>query len=165
MGFENSINDIIKNYGSSLWLGFVSLVVTTFILTVAKNFVADLVLYFKAKMSDIGYGQRIYYKDQIYIVQNIHFKYIVIYDDKKIIRIPIKTYMEGTIEFPQPRYDDFDENKYHQKPWDGKTDRRNQEKVDNHSLLKKAEDVRKEKEMFEKNKSMSLEDILFVEDN
>lgn len=158
MGFENSINDIIKNYGSSLWLGFVSLVITTFILTVAKNFVADLVLYFKAKMSDIGYGQRIYYKDQIYIVQSIHFKYIVIYDDKKIIRIPIKTYMEGTIEFPQPRYDDFDENKYHQKPWDGKTERREnrqqrekRKEVRDESLLKKAEDIRKSKEMFEVN--------------
>jgi hypothetical protein len=106
-------------------------------------------------MSDIGYGQRIYYKDNIYIVQSIHFKYIVVYDDKKIVRIPIKSYMEGVIEFPQPRYDDFDEKKYHEKPWDGNDRRR--------GLLKKAEQMREKN--FKLNRDMMLEEFELGEED
>lgn len=124
MPIEQTIQTIIEEYGTTLWMGFITLVVTGFILTTLKSFVEDLVYYVRARMSDIGYSQRIYYNNEIYLVRSIHFKYIVIYDDKKVIRIPIKLYMNGPIVFPQPRYDDFDEKKYHEPPWDGATERR-----------------------------------------
>lgn len=125
MPVEQTIQTIIEEYGSTLWVGFVTLVVTGFALTTIKGFVEDFVYYLRARLSDIGYSQRIYYNNEIYLVRSIHFKYIVIYDDKKVIRIPIKLYMNGPIVFPQPRYDDFNEKKYHEPPWDGATERRN----------------------------------------
>jgi hypothetical protein len=121
---EEVISDIIEQYGPQIWLTFVTFVVTGFVLTIMKDLVADIVYYFRARMSDIGYGQRIYWRGEIYVVQGITFKHILIKDDKKVIRIPIKSYMNGPIEFPLHRYDDFDEEKYHQPPWDGKTERR-----------------------------------------
>lgn len=130
MTTEQVISTIIEEYGRQLWLSFVTLVITGFILTVFKDFVSDAVYYYRAKMSDIGFGQRIYWRGDIYIVEKIHFKYITIKDDKKIIRIPIKLYLNGPIEFPLHRYDDFDEKKYHQPPWDGKTERRKRDVID-----------------------------------
>lgn len=124
MNPDQIVAEIIQEYGTQLWLSFVTLVVTGFILTVMRNFVSDVIYYFRARMSDIGYGQRIYWRDEIYIVQKIHFKFITIKDDKKLIRIPIKTYLDGNIEFPLHRYDDFNEKKYHEGPWDGVTERR-----------------------------------------
>jgi hypothetical protein len=124
MPLDQTIQAIIEEYGTTLWLGFVTLVVTGFVLATLKGFVEDLIYYVRARMSDIGYSQRIYYNNEIYLVRSIHFKYIIIYDDKKVIRIPTKSYLNGPIVFPQPRYDDFNEKKYHEPPWDGKRERR-----------------------------------------
>lgn len=124
MPIEYTIQTIIEDFGSTLWMGFIVLVITGFILSSIRNLIDDLIYYIKARFSDIGYGQRIYYQNNIYIVKSVHFKYLIIYDDKKTIRIPLKLYMNGPIVFPQPRHDDFDEEKYHEPPWDGKTDRR-----------------------------------------
>jgi hypothetical protein len=124
MPIEQTIQTIIEEFGSAIWLGFITLVVTGFALSSIKGFIEDLVFYAKARFSDIGFGQRIYYSDNIYMVKEVLFRYLIIYDDKRIIRIPLKQYMSGPIIFPQPRYDDFDERKYHEGPWDGKTERR-----------------------------------------
>lgn len=124
---EELLAEIINTYGQQLWLAFVTLVITGFILTMIKSFIADLVNYFRARMSDIGFGQRIYYGNQIYIVDKVEFRHILAHDDKKIIYIPIGTYLSGTIEYPINRHDDFDETKYHGKPWDGVKDRRKEE--------------------------------------
>lgn len=127
---EQLIKEMVNVYGSALWLGFVTMIITAFALLTIKNLVSDLVYYMRARASDIGFGQRIYHDNQIYIVRTIKFKYIIIYDDKKIIRIPIKNYMDGTIVFPVPRYDDFDEKKYHEGPWDRRTERRQRNALD-----------------------------------
>lgn len=124
MPLEQTIEMIIREFGSTLWIGFITLVITGFVLSSIRSFIDDLIYYFKARFSDIGYGQRVYYQGEIYLVKEVRFKYIVIYDDKKTIRIPTKSYMSGPIAFPQPRYDDFDEEKYHEPPWDGATERR-----------------------------------------
>lgn len=124
MPIEQTIQTIIKEFGSTIWLGFITLVITGFVLSSIKGLIEDLIFYMKARFSDIGFGQRIYYNGEIYMVKSVDFRYIMIYDDKRIIRIPIKLYMAGPIAFPQPRYDDFDERKYHEGPWDGKTERR-----------------------------------------
>lgn len=124
MSIDQTISQIINEFGTQIWLGFVTFVITGFVLTILKEFVADIVYYFRARMSDIGYGQRIYWKNEIYIVQRIHFKYITIKDDKKLIRIPIRTYISGNIEFPLHRYDDFNEEKYHAGPWRGEERRK-----------------------------------------
>lgn len=124
MPVEEIIQTIINDYSRELWLGFVTLVATGFALTLIRDFIKDLVYYVRARMSDIGYGQRIYYHGQIFIVDKIKFQHIVAHDDKKRILIPISRYMEGAIEYPNHRHDDFDENKYHERPWDGVTERR-----------------------------------------
>lgn len=121
---DQIVAEIIREYGTQLWLSFITLVVTGFVLTLMRDFVRDVVYYFRARMSDIGYGQRVYWRNEIYIVQKIHFKFISIKDDKKVVRIPIRTYIDGVVEFPLHRYDDFNEKKYHEPPWDGKTERR-----------------------------------------
>lgn len=124
MGVETVIETIINDYGSELWRAFVVLLITGFVMSLIKDLIVDTVFYFKARMSDIGFGQRIYWSGEIFIVDKISFKYIVAHDDKKHILIPTRRYMTGVIEYPKHRHDDFDETKYHQPPWDGVTDRR-----------------------------------------
>lgn len=124
MPIETVIEEIIANYWSTFWVGFVTLVATGFIMSMIRDFISDLVYYYRARMSDIGEGQRVYWHDEIYIVSNIYFKYIKIFDNKKTIRIPIKLYLNGIRAMPNHRHDDFDEEKYHQPPWDGQTERR-----------------------------------------
>jgi len=124
MDIEQITAEIINNYSAQIWISFVTLVVTGLILIVIKNFIQDIFYYIRARMSDIGFGQRILWKGEIFIVQKIHFKYISLTDDKKIVRIPISTYIEGVVEFPIHRFDDFDEKKYFQAVWDGHTERR-----------------------------------------
>lgn len=124
MSIEEVIAAIINEYGTRLWLGFITLVVTGFVLTILKNFVQDLVNYYRARMSDVGFGQRIYWGGQIFIVDCIKFKHIVAHDDKRKILIPIGKFLDGVKEYPLHRHDDFDENKYHERPWDGITERR-----------------------------------------
>lgn len=126
---EDTIGTIIEQFGAELWLGFITLVITGFIMIIIKNFIKDLVYFFRAKMSDIGYGQRIYYGNEIFVVDEIRFKHIIAHDDKKKIHIPIKKYVEGTIEYPNTRFDDFDEEKYHQPKWNGNTERRQEDKL------------------------------------
>lgn len=127
---DQIVTEIIEQYGPQLWLSFVTLVVTGFVLILIRNFIQDVVYYFKARMSDIGFGQRVLWKGEIYVVQKIHFKFITLRDDQKIVRIPISTYIEGIVEFPLHRYDDFDEKRYYQPPWDGHSERRRDNRID-----------------------------------
>jgi hypothetical protein len=127
---EEIIAAIIKDYGGQIWLGFVTLVITGFVMLLLKQFIENLVNYFRARMSDIGFGQRIYWEGQIYVVDRTTFKHIVVKDDCKVVHIPIDKYLEGAREYPLNRFDDFDERKYHQKPWDGRTERRTTKEVD-----------------------------------
>lgn len=124
MEFEQTLVLMIEEYGSQLWLGFVTLLLTGFLMLLVKNFIQELAYYFRARMSDIGFGQRIYWRGEIFVVDEIKFKHIIAHDDKKTIHIPINIYITGVVEYPNHRFDDFDEKKYHQKPWDGKTERR-----------------------------------------
>lgn len=128
MPLEQTVTTIIEEYWQQIWLGFVTLVVTGFIMIMVKNFISDLVNYYRARMSDVGYGQRIYWRGQIFIVDGIKFKHIVAHDDKKKILIPINTFISGVKEYPHHRYDDFDEHKYHEGQWDGVTERRRNKK-------------------------------------
>ena len=121
---EDIIANIINEYGQQLLSAFVVLVVTGFILSLIRAFISNLVHYFEARIGDIGTGQRIYIKDQIYVVDRITFKHIIARDDRKIIHVPINVYLNGIREYPINRFDDFDEEKYHEKPWDGSTERR-----------------------------------------
>lgn len=124
MEVEQIIATIIQEYGIQLWIGFITLIITGFVMLLVKQFITNLANYFRARMSDIGYGQRIYWDNQIYLVERINFRHIVAKDDKRIIHIPIDIYMNHVRQYPLHRYDDFDEEKYHQRPWDGKTERR-----------------------------------------
>jgi len=121
---EELITTILNNYGQQLWFGFITLFVTGFIMILIRQLIANTANYFRARMSDIGFGQRIYWDNQIYMVEKITFRHIVARDDKRIVLIPIDIYMGGVKYYPLHRFDDFDEEKYHQKPWDGLKDRR-----------------------------------------
>lgn len=98
-----TVEQILSEYGTSLWATFVSFVITGFILLLLKELVADVVYYYKARMSDIGFGQQIYFQGVLYTVKEITFRHIVIYDEEKIIRVPIKTYLSGPVAFPNRR--------------------------------------------------------------
>ncbi len=99
---EETINLIISQYAQSLWIGFISLFITGFILITVKDFIMDVFYFEAAKASDIGFGQNIYWKSELFTVREIKFKYLVIYNKERIIRIPLKKYLEGTKEFPNP---------------------------------------------------------------
>jgi len=128
MEVDQIVAVIIQEYGAQLWIGFVTLVVTGFVMLLIKQFISNLANYFRAKMSDIGYGQRIYWNNQIYLVEEITFRYIVAKDDMRIIHIPIDTYLSGVKQYPLHRHDDFNEEKYHEKPWDGRIERRGEKR-------------------------------------
>jgi hypothetical protein len=121
---EELIATIVSEYGAQIWFAFITFVITGFVLTLMKNLVQDLVYYYRARMSDIGRGQRIYFRGEIFQIDKITYRYIEAHDDRRFVLIPIKDYMEGVREYPIGRHDDFDEDKYHQKPWDGQTERR-----------------------------------------
>ena len=124
MAPEELIATIFAEYGQQIWLTFVTFVATGFIMIMLKNLILDLNNYFRARMSDIGRGQRIYFQKEIFVIDKIRFRHIEAHDDQKEILIPINKYMADVRIYPKNRYDDFDEKKYFQKPWDGKTDRR-----------------------------------------
>lgn len=94
------IEQIVAEYGTAIWMAFVSFVITGFALSTLRTFVQDLVFYVRARMSDIGYGQRIYYRDKLYVVKDITFRYIVLQDNERLIRVPISRYLGGEISFP-----------------------------------------------------------------
>lgn len=119
---EGLISEILATYGPQLWLAFVSLVATGFIMTMIRNFISDLVLYYKVRMSDLGKGAMITWKNKLKMVKRISFKYIEVYDDEEVVYIPIKTWMNADRQYPKPWDGQFAEEKW--KHWDGKTDRR-----------------------------------------
>lgn len=121
---EELIRIIVVDYGQQIWLTFVTFVITGFALIMLKNFIQDLVNYLRARMSDIGRGQRIFFKKEIFVIDKINFRNIEAHDDQKEIFIPIDIYMSDVRIYPKNRFDDFDEQKYFQKAWDGKDERR-----------------------------------------
>jgi len=125
---EELIATLFSEYGQEVWLAFITFVATGFVMIMLKNFILDLVNYFRARMSDVGYGQRIYWRGEIFVVDSVKFQHIVAHDDKKKILIPISNFLGGVKEYPHHRYDDFDEKKYHHPRWDGKTERRKGER-------------------------------------
>jgi hypothetical protein len=100
---ETTIEQIINDYGLLLWKSFITLVVTSFALLSVKNLVQDLIYYFKARFSDIGYGQVIIWQDSKYVVQSIKFKHIIVTDENVLMRIPIKLFFDSPIIFPNRR--------------------------------------------------------------
>ena len=124
MEFDAIIKDIIQNYGVSLWLGFLGVFLTGIIALWIKNLISNVVNYFSTRMSDLGYGTMILWEGKLKRVVEIKFKYIKVIDDEEIKFIPIETWLKSIQSFPQPRMDQFDENKWREHPWDGRTERR-----------------------------------------
>ena len=73
MAPEELISTLLREYGNQILFTFITLVITGFILTVLRNFIQDLVNYFRARMSDIGRGQRIYLNNEILVIEKNHF--------------------------------------------------------------------------------------------
>lgn len=119
---ESLIGEIIQNYGPQLWLAFASLVATSFMMITIKNFINDLVLYFKVRMSDLGRGAMILWRGKLKMVEKITFKHIEVYDDEEVVLIPIKNWMHSDRVYPKPWDGQFNEEKW--KHWDGKKERR-----------------------------------------
>lgn len=131
MGFEETVSEIIKEYGSSLWLGFVILIVTGIAMLSIKNLISDIVNYYLTRISDLGYGAMILWNGKLKRVVEIKFKHIKVVDDEEILFIPIDAWLKSVQSFPQPRNDQFDENKWKEKPWDGRTERRSDRRKTN----------------------------------
>jgi hypothetical protein len=106
---EETIAQIIQQFGPQIWLGFVALVVTGFIMLLVKMFVSDLVNYFKVRMSDLGYGTMILWQGNLKRVVEIKFKTIKVVDDEEVMFIPIKTWLNSVQVFPQPSCEHFRE--------------------------------------------------------
>ena len=128
---EELVATIIQTYGPQLWLAFVSLIATGFIMMMLKSFIENLVLYYKVRMSDLGKGAMIVWRNKLKMVRKIHFKYIEVYDDEEVIYIPIRTWMTSDRIYPKPWDGQFSEEKW--KHWDGRTERRKNGDVGNGS--------------------------------
>jgi len=124
MELESIIKEIVANYGVSIFVGFLSLFLTGFIALWIKNLISDVFNYYTTKMSDLGYGAMILWNGKLKRVVEIKFRKIKAIDDEEIIFIPIETWLKSVQSYPQPRNDQFDERKWYEKPWDGKTERR-----------------------------------------
>lgn len=90
-----------------MWLSFVTLVVTAFVLSSIKSLVQDASYYIRARWSDIGYNQRVLWNGKLFTVGAIKFKHIELHDEKTVTRIPIKMYIDGAITFPKSRHLQF----------------------------------------------------------
>lgn len=121
---EDTIRAIIEEFGQEIWLGFVVLLITGFVMSLIKDLISDLVNYFKVRMSDIGPDVMIFWGNEVYKVREIKFKYIVVEDNQKKMRIPLSTWLNAVQTRPQTPLNAFDESQY--KPWDG-IDRRDKE--------------------------------------
>jgi hypothetical protein len=121
---EQTIATIISQFGPQIWLAFVTFVVTGFVMIMLKNFVQDLVNYFKVRMSDLGYGAMVIWQGKLKRVAEIKFKKIKLIDDEEIVFVPIVSWLNSAQVYPQPRHDQFDEKRWETKPWDGKIERR-----------------------------------------
>lgn len=106
---EELIATIITTYGSQIWLAFMGFVATGFVMLVLKNFIADLVFYYKVKLSDLGKGAMIIWGNKLKMVKKIHFKYIEVYDDEEVVYIPIKTWLSSDMIYPKPKDEQFNE--------------------------------------------------------
>lgn len=124
---EDTIRAIIEEFGATLWLGFVTFVITAFVMSIMKNFVLDLVLYFRVRTSDLGKGAMIKWSGQLKMVKSINFKEIEIFDDEEVLYIPIKSWLNSVKVYPKPRDDQFDEKQWRR--WDRITDRRQEDKL------------------------------------
>jgi hypothetical protein len=122
MPLEQVIQAIINDYWTTIWLGFVSLIITGFIMLLVKNFIADLANYFKVRTSDLGYGAMILWEGKLKRVVEIRFKEIKVIDDEEICFIPILIWIASIKTYPQPRDDQFKEDSW--KHYDGKIERR-----------------------------------------
>lgn len=119
---EQAIQQIIQQFAPQIWLGFVGFLTTGFMMLMLKNLVEDLVNYFKIRMSDLGKGAMIKWKDKLKMVKVIHFKEIEIFDDEEVVYIPIKIWIHSEKVYPKPRADQFNEAGW--KSYDGKIERR-----------------------------------------
>ena len=108
---EETIVQIIDQFGPQLWLGFVTLIITGFVMLMLKSLISDLVNYYKVRMSDLGYGVMILWKGKLKRVAEIKFKMIKVVDDEEIMFIPVRTWLSSVQIFPQPRHDQFDERR------------------------------------------------------
>ena len=123
---EQTIITIIQQFAPQIWLGFVTFVVTGFVILSLKNLVSDLMNFYKVKISDLGKGAMILWKSKLKMVKQIHFKDIEVYDDEEVLYIPIKIWLESEKSYPKPWDGQFHEHKW--KHWDGHTDRRKRSK-------------------------------------
>ena len=118
---EETIRAIVETYGRQLWLGFVILLITGFVMSLIRDLISDLSNYFKVRMSDIGPDVMIFWGKEVYKVRAIKFHYIIVEDNQKKMRIPLSTWLTAVQTRPQTPLNAFDESQY--KPWDGR-DRR-----------------------------------------
>ena len=118
---EDLISRVITEYGSQIWLTFITLVVTGFIMVIIRDFIKDLVYYFTVRFSDVGPDVMVYINGELCRVIEIKFKYLEIDNNKKKMRVPLDIWLSGIQIRPKIQKDAFDESQYGD--WNGE-DRR-----------------------------------------
>ncbi len=107
---EAIVATIIGTYGTQIWLAFITLVATGFIMSIIKNLITDLVLFYKVRMSDLGKGAMITWNNKLKMIKKIHFRHIEVYDDQEVVYIPIKKWFTSDQIYPKPKDLQFKEN-------------------------------------------------------
>ena len=107
---EAIVATIINTYGTQIWLSFIGLIATTFIMSIIKNFISDLVLFYKIRMSDLGKGAMIIWNNKLKMVKKIHFRHIEVYDDQEVVYIPTRKWFNSDQIYPKPKDIQFKEN-------------------------------------------------------
>jgi len=100
---EQTINEIITNYGAQLWLGAVTLIITTFIMTWLKNLVRDIFNYLKVKSASIGEQSIVIMNGKKYFVEQIRFRQVKLVNGDDIMLIPLSRWMSMSLTLPRYR--------------------------------------------------------------
>ena len=97
----------------SLWgsLGELTftVILTTFLMLLLKEFATDLFYYITTKMSDIGKGALIIWNGKKVMVDKVHFRRIEVYDNEEVTFIPIRLWVSSTKTFVNPTKGSFRE--------------------------------------------------------
>lgn len=100
---EQAITEIISEYGAQLWLGTVTIIVTTFIMTWLRNLIRDIFNYARVKSSSIGEQSIIILNGKKYFVEQISFRRVKLVNGDDIMLIPISRWMSMSLILPRYR--------------------------------------------------------------
>ena len=103
MEINQLLEQLIKEYGTALWIASITIVISTMVLISLKDFATNIVNYFSVKMSDFGEHSIVSYNGKTYIVKDIKLTSVVVENDYEVVIIPIKKWLSQDKIMPKQK--------------------------------------------------------------